>query len=75
MIRHIVMWNVRGATRDEKLANIEQLGNDVESEKLFAIVAAMRARRKALLLPRQNEVLLECNDFHALKIRTSESGH
>lgn len=25
MIRHVVMWNVRGATRDEKLANIEQL--------------------------------------------------
>src|SRR3954463_11638744 len=25
MVRHIVMWNVRGATRDEKLANIEQL--------------------------------------------------
>ena len=25
MIRHIVMWNVRGATRDEKLANIEKL--------------------------------------------------
>ena len=25
MIRHVVMWNVRGATRDEKLANIEKL--------------------------------------------------
>jgi hypothetical protein len=25
LIRHIVMWNVRGASRDEKLANIEQL--------------------------------------------------
>jgi hypothetical protein len=25
LIRHVVMWNVRGATRDEKLANIEQL--------------------------------------------------
>lgn len=25
MIRHIVMWNVRGATRDEKAANIERL--------------------------------------------------
>jgi quinol monooxygenase YgiN len=25
LIRHIVMWNVRGATRDEKLANVEQL--------------------------------------------------
>ena len=25
MIRHIVMWNVRGATREEKLANIEKL--------------------------------------------------
>lgn len=25
MIRHVVMWNVRGTTRDEKLANIEQL--------------------------------------------------
>ena len=25
MIRHIVMWDVRGAGRDEKLANIEQL--------------------------------------------------
>ena len=25
MIRHIVMWNVRGATREEKAANIERL--------------------------------------------------
>ncbi|MCD6076772.1 MAG: stress responsive Barrel domain protein [Ramlibacter sp.] len=25
MIRHIVMWNVRGASRDEKLGNIERL--------------------------------------------------
>jgi hypothetical protein len=25
LIRHVVMWNVRGATREEKLANIEQL--------------------------------------------------
>ena len=25
MIRHIVLWNVRGATRGEKLANIERL--------------------------------------------------
>ena len=25
MIRHVVMWNVRGATRDEKIANIEKL--------------------------------------------------
>jgi hypothetical protein len=25
LIRHIVMWNVRGDTRDEKLANIEKL--------------------------------------------------
>ena len=25
MIRHIVMWNVRGDTRAEKLANIEKL--------------------------------------------------
>ena len=25
MIRHVVMWNVRGASRDEKLANIEKL--------------------------------------------------
>ena len=25
MIRHVVMWNVRGATQDEKLANIEKL--------------------------------------------------
>ena len=25
MIRHIVMWDVRGASRDEKLANIAQL--------------------------------------------------
>jgi hypothetical protein len=25
LIRHIVMWNVRGATRDEKQANIERL--------------------------------------------------
>lgn len=25
MIRHIVMWNVRGATSDEKRANVEKL--------------------------------------------------
>lgn len=25
MIRHIVMWNLRGATREEKLANIARL--------------------------------------------------
>ena len=25
MIRHVVMWNVRGATHGEKLANIEKL--------------------------------------------------
>jgi hypothetical protein len=25
LIRHIVMWNVRGASRDEKLCNIERL--------------------------------------------------
>jgi quinol monooxygenase YgiN len=25
LIRHVVMWNVRGATRDEKRANIAQL--------------------------------------------------
>lgn len=25
MIRHVVMWNVRGSTREEKLANIAQL--------------------------------------------------
>jgi hypothetical protein len=25
LIRHIVMWNVRGASRDEKLGNIERL--------------------------------------------------
>ena len=25
MVRHIVMWNVRGANRDDKLANIEKL--------------------------------------------------
>jgi len=25
LIRHVVMWNVRGASRDEKLANIEKL--------------------------------------------------
>jgi quinol monooxygenase YgiN len=25
LIRHIVMWNVRGATREEKAANIERL--------------------------------------------------
>lgn len=25
MIRHVVMWNVRGATRDEKLANIDKV--------------------------------------------------
>ena len=25
MIRHIVMWNVRGASREEKIANVERL--------------------------------------------------
>jgi heme-degrading monooxygenase HmoA len=31
MIRHIVMWNVRGETRDEKLANIETLKRSFHS--------------------------------------------
>lgn len=31
MIRHIVMWNVRGATQDEKLANIEMLKRSFHS--------------------------------------------
>ena len=31
MIRHIVMWNVRGASRDEKLANIERLKTSFQS--------------------------------------------
>ena len=31
MIRHIVMWNVRGASRDEKLANIERLKTSFHS--------------------------------------------
>ena len=40
MIRHIVMWNVRGATRAEKLANIE---------KLQASFHALRGRIPGLL--------------------------
>lgn len=31
MIRHIVMWNVRGASHDEKLANIEKLKRSFHS--------------------------------------------
>ena len=31
MIRHIVMWNVRGASREEKLSNIEQLRTSFHS--------------------------------------------
>ncbi|MDB5897297.1 MAG: iron containing alcohol dehydrogenase family protein [Ramlibacter sp.] len=31
MIRHIVMWNVRGESRDEKLANIEKLKRSFHS--------------------------------------------
>lgn len=31
MIRHIVMWNVRGATREEKAANIRKLQNSFHS--------------------------------------------
>ena len=31
MIRHLVMWNVRGASRDEKLANIERLRTSFHS--------------------------------------------
>jgi quinol monooxygenase YgiN len=31
LIRHIVMWNVRGASRDEKLANVERLKRSFHS--------------------------------------------
>ncbi len=31
MIRHVVMWNVRGATREEKQANIARLQRSFES--------------------------------------------
>jgi hypothetical protein len=31
VIRHIVMWNVRGATREEKRANAEHLQRSFES--------------------------------------------
>ncbi|GAB3648394.1 Dabb family protein [Ramlibacter alkalitolerans] len=31
MIRHIVMWNVRGATREEKQANAERLQRSFHS--------------------------------------------
>ncbi len=31
MIRHIVMWNVRGATREEKAAGIERLQRSFDS--------------------------------------------
>ena len=45
-------------------AKIKQLGDDVETEQLFAIVAPMRARGRAALFSRQNEVLLKRNYFH-----------
>ena len=31
MIRHVVMWNVRGATREEKAANTERLRRSFHS--------------------------------------------
>lgn len=31
MIRHVVMWNVRGATPDEKAANVERLKSSFHS--------------------------------------------
>ena len=31
MIRHIVMWNVRGDTREEKAANVERLKRSFDS--------------------------------------------
>jgi hypothetical protein len=31
VIRHIVMWNVRGATREEKQANVERLKRSFDS--------------------------------------------
>lgn len=31
MIRHIVMWNVRGASREEKQANVERLRTSFHS--------------------------------------------
>ena len=31
MIRHVVMWNVRGATREERAANVARLQRSFES--------------------------------------------
>ena len=46
------------------LAEVEQLGDHIEAEKLFAVIAAVRAGRKVLLLLRHDEMLLERDDFH-----------
>src|SRR5712692_5665080 len=59
---------------DAPLAEIKQLGDDVEAEKLFAVVAAMRAGGETLLFPRHDEVLLERNDFHVTYIFSSARG-
>src|SRR4051794_31014942 len=46
------------------IAHIEQRADNIHSEKLFAIIAALSAGRKILLLSRQNEMLLQGDDFH-----------
>src|SRR5262249_34984358 len=46
------------------VAEIEQLGHNVEAEKLLAVAAALGPRGKVLLLPWRDEVLLERDDPH-----------
>src|SRR5215472_19295167 len=64
MRQHLYVDPSRVHGCDAPLTEVEQLGDHVESEQLLAIVAALRARRKALLLPRQDEMFLERNDLH-----------
>jgi hypothetical protein len=46
------------------IAEIEQLGHDVETEELLAVAAAMGPGWKALLFLRRDEVLLKRDDPH-----------
>src|SRR5271166_385963 len=59
---HIDPGRIHGG--DAPVAEIEELGDGVEPEKLFAVIAAMRAGGKARFFSRQDEVLLERNDSH-----------
>ncbi len=51
---------------EPRVAEVEQFRDHVEAEQLLAIVAAMRAGRKVLLLPRQDEVLFERDDSQSI---------